>query len=69
MKERDILYENGTHWVRRARIGKSDYFEVYQVSLSGTHSVRRGSFGATLPDAFKRACDECDRRETKARAS
>lgn len=57
MTEADILHDNGLFWVRENRRGD---FEVYRSGL--THSTRVALFGHGLKNAFKRACNEADRR-------
>lgn len=56
--ERDIVYENGNHWVLRTDKGT---FEVYSAGI--THSIRRGIIGFTGEKGLRMAKEECDRRE------
>jgi len=54
--ERDIAYENSTHWVLR----KPDGFEVYRKDV--THSVRCARIGFKGDTGLTRAIQEADRR-------
>lgn len=60
MKEADILYQNGDHWIIADRRGN---FEVYRLEV--THGVRCAIIGRNYTNAFERAKAECDRRESE----
>ncbi len=68
MQEKDILYENGKHWVAQATFGskstgKSEGFAVFR--NNSTHAVRVASIGYSGDDGLARAKAEADRRELK----
>lgn len=56
--EKDIAYENGTHWVLAK--GNAGY-EVYRTT--STHSERRAIIGFTGVAGLRRAIVEADRRD------
>ncbi len=62
MKEKDILFELGKHFV--IAVGSKGY-EVLAISASGTHSVRVASIGrGPGPQlGLDRAIAECKKRE------
>ena len=57
LKESDILYEVGNHWVLRVATG----FEVYR--NQGTHSVRCAQIGFKGHYGRAKAIEEANRRE------
>lgn len=58
LKETDIKYELGEHWVYQKKNGT---FEVYKNGL--THSTRVAIIGFKGQEGFDRAVAECKRRE------
>lgn len=67
MKESDILYENGNHWVRRARFGKDGIKQGYQVLENGATAARVvATIGYAGEIGLAKAQAECDRRANKA---
>lgn len=60
LKEKDIAYENPTHWVLRLAKG----FEVYRNTT--THSVRCARIGYEGNKGLQRAIAEADRRHKES---
>ena len=58
MKEADIKYENGKHWVSQTPSGG---FEVWKDGV--THATRCAQIGFNGAKGLKRAIEEADRRE------
>lgn len=58
LKESDIKYELGQHWVYQKANGS---YEVYRNGI--THSTRVAIIGFKGQDGFDRAVAECKRRE------
>ena len=56
-----IAYQNGNFWVRKERFKERTIYCVYEISQSGTHSVRRGTFDLR-EGALARAIADCDKR-------
>ena len=56
-KEKDIMHEQGKHWVLKVQYG----YEVYRIE--GTHSVRCGIIGYKGEFGLQRAIKEVERRE------
>ena len=58
-KEKDIIHENGKHWVLKRPDGKG--YEVYRSEVA--YSVRVARFGS--PDRYRQlAIKHCERLET-----
>jgi hypothetical protein len=60
-QESDILYQNGSFWVCKAKKG----YEVYEDGV--THASRRAIIGSDGPQWFERAKIVTDRRAEEAR--
>ena len=64
MRERDIVYENGDHWVYRKPNGRlRGTFEVYRVGI--TRSKRCAIIGYRGSHGLNLAIMVCDRREAE----
>lgn len=63
LKEKDIKHENGPCWVA----DESDAYVVYQISLSGTHSIADSAYShdADGLSIAKARCDYLAKRKTK----
>ncbi len=57
IKESDIVYESGEHWVLKIKSG----FEVYKNGV--THSTRCAEIGWKGEKGLNKAIAECKRRE------
>ena len=57
-KLKDVVYENGKHWVLRVTGG----FEVYKIN--STHSTRCAVIGWKGEEGLSRAIAEADRRQS-----
>lgn len=65
MREQDILYENGDHFVIAELFGSNPTLQSRGYSVyknTGTHSVRVGVIGWEGEKGLKRAIAEADRR-------
>ena len=67
LKESDILYQSGRHWVLKVGAG---HFEIMEDQPRMGYSLRRGT--VAYPNdpgkAWARAAQECDRLAAKAAA-